>query len=265
MLILTSQYDDNTPNLFTKYALAIEAATYLGIPARDFSEGLFKRLIGIARKKLMTWSEVEYFLNRYDAESPAPEVPDAVFEVPDEGDDVGTKLREIAAYSVFYGWWRGELDEVKTPDDMMFLHNYRKEQPEFDAKLHQIAEQNEKEIRDKWEKKRLEREGGGASGGGEGWDTGDAGTGGGGGGSGWDNDNTTTATGGWDTGDAGDNTASGDWDKENAAPSGASSNWDNPTSATSATSWEAGGETESKEDWADEMNEAAAPSSGPAW
>jgi hypothetical protein len=224
----------------------------------------------------MSWEEVEYFLNRYDVESPAPDVPDSVFEVPDEGDDVGTRLREIAAYSVFHGWWRGDLDEEKTPDDMRFLHNYRKEQPEFDAKLHQIAEQNEKEVRDKWEKKRLEREGGGANNDGEARDTGDAS--GGGAGSEWDNEKTPAAAGGWDTGDAGANTASGDWDsapgeastggdwdKENAAPSGASSNWDNPTSATSATSWEAGGETEGKEDWADEMNEAVGPSSGPAW
>lgn len=276
------QYEEGTPKIFTKYALAIEAATYLGIPARDFSEGLLKRLVSIARKNLMCWDEFEHFLDRYDDINIAHGVPETLFDRPVEGDPVATKLRQVAAYSVFFGWWRGVLNEDDTPDDMCFLDILRKQHPDLDTKLHEIAEQNEKDVRERWEKKRLEREGGGAgfdnadggvfTGGGEGWDTADTGavsaTGG------WDTDNAGAAVAGnWDTADAGAAAsgwesaaaASGDSDKENAAPSGASSSWDTPAAGASVTSWEEEGEKEGKEDWADEMNEVAAPSSGPAW
>ena len=197
----------------------------------------------------MSWSEVEYFYDKYE----------------DNG------LRDVAAASVFYAWWRGALDEVDTPDDMCFLSVLREELPTLDDDLHKWAEKNEEDVRAKWAKKDEEKRGGGDAGG-FGEDSGLAE--GGGVGAGWDqgdNQAPTGVTGGWDTGGVGGSSnewetggapaADNDWEKENLAPSAGSSAFDTPAPTPSGGSWdEADG---GSNDWAEEVNEAAKPA--PAW
>ena len=197
----------------------------------------------------MSWEEVEYFYDKYE----------------DNG------LREVAAACVFFAWWRGDLDEDKTPDDMCFLSVLREQLPQLDEDLHEWAEKNEKEVRAKWARKDEEKRNGGG-GGGFGDDSGSAEADGGGVGAGWNqDDNTATAgaTGGWDAG-GGDNDwgtaaapSTNNWEKENAAPSGGSSSWNTPapTPSGGGSNWD---DTDARgNDWAEEVNEAAQPA--PAW
>ena len=197
----------------------------------------------------MSWEEVEYFYDKYE----------------DNG------LRDVAAASVFYAWWRGVLDEEDTPDDMCFLSVLREELPALDDDLHKWAEKNEEDVRAKWAKKDEEKRGGGEAGG-FGEDSGFAE--GGGGGSGWDqgdNQATLGATGGWDAGDGGGGSnewetggapaAGNDWEKENVAPSGGSSSFETPAPTPSGESWD--GTDGGGNDWAEEVNEAAKPA--PTW
>ncbi|KIV79523.1 hypothetical protein PV11_07079 [Exophiala sideris] len=193
-IVKFKELDDSIPELFKSYANIIVTATYLGIPARDLGDGLLKRMHGIARKKLMKWDEVEWFYN-----SPAL-------------DTCSVALREVAAASVFWGWWTAKLDEDETPEDMMFLDVLRQEIPKLDHDLHEWCERNEQEVRKKWEEKKKAKEAE-ASG-----DTGDFSAGGGGG---WDN--VAPAT-----------TGGGDWDNA-AAPAAAGGNdWENTAPATAA-------------------------------
>jgi hypothetical protein len=241
-----AQYDESTPKLYTKYALAIEAADYLGIPARDFAEGLTKRLIGIARKNLMSWEEVEYFYTKYE----------------DNG------LSQVAAASVFFGWWRGELDEEKTPDDMSFLSVLREQIPALDEDLHEWAAKNEADIRAKWSKKDEEKRAGMTSGGGggDGWNNDDSGAGfsaeGGGGWDTVDSGATVSIQGEWDQsgdtgGGGGGKTAAGnEWNKENAAPT-TSSGGGTPAPTASSSGWD--DNSANGNDWAEEMIEQQAP------
>ncbi len=196
----------------------------------------------------MSWEEVEYFYDKYE----------------DNG------LRDVAAASVFFAWWRGALDEEDTPDDMCFLSLLREELPALDEDLHKWAEKNEEEVRAKWSKKDEEKRGGGGGGGtGFGADSGFAGGGGGSAGWGQDNDQDTAGSkGDWTTGadggGAGNNEweasaahASGnDWEKENVAPS-AGSSLNTPAPTPSGDSW---GEADGGgNDWAEEVNDAAKP------
>ena len=232
------QYDDDLPDLFSRYARAIEVASYLGVPARDFSEGLTKRLVGIARKKSMSWEEVEEFYRKYE----------------DNG------LREVAAAAVFYAWWRGDLDEDTTPDQMCFLSNLRKWLPLLDEDLHEWAKKNEENIRAKWAQKEEEKKNAA--------DAGDSGFGGESGG-GFGDEATTAATGDWNnsapavSGDWDNSVPAGgnEWDKENVAPSGGTSDWNTPAPTAGGTSSD--DNDASGNDWADEVNQAAQPVS--AW
>ena len=207
------QLDDSLPQLFKSYANIIVTATYLGIPARDLGEGLLKRMHGIARKKLMSWDEVEWFYH-------SPTL-----------DTCNVSLREVAAASVFWGWWTAKLDEEETPEDMMFLDVLRQEIPKLDRDLHDWCERNEQEVRKKWDEKKKAKEAE-ASG-----NTGDFSSGGGGGGWG-DAAPATTGGGDWDNAAAPATTGGNDWDSsapataavggwDNAAPNvGASGGWD---------------------------------------
>jgi hypothetical protein len=219
-----------------------------------------KKMIGIARKKLMPWEEVEHFYDMYEHNG----------------------LREVAAASVFFGWWRGELDEDETPDDMCFLSVLREQLPELDQDLHMWAEKNEADVRARWAKKDDEKRGGGdfdnagvgESGGiGAGWDEPDQGTTGVSGG--WDDTPAAAPVGvcGWDSAPAASSGDAGEWKsapaaapvddlsvgKENAAPSGGSSGWATPAPTASGSG---GDESASGADWADEVNEAQ---NAPAW
>ncbi|KAK5190181.1 hypothetical protein LTR99_003553 [Exophiala xenobiotica] len=196
------ELEDDTPELFKSYANVIISATYLGIPARDLADGLVKRMVGISRKVLMSWEDVEWFYK-----SPAL-------------DACNESVRQVAAASVFYGWWNGKLNEEETPEDLMFLDVLRSEIPKLDQDLHDWCERNEQTVREKWAEKRRAKEEEQA-----GFDNaGDAGGfSSGGGGAGWDNPGETTTGGsGWDTGDGFSATAPLNATAGNVAPGG----WD---------------------------------------
>jgi hypothetical protein len=205
------------------------SATYLGIPARDLGDGLLKRMLGIARKVLMSWEEVEWFYTTSTLNA------------------CNDALREVAAASVFWAWWSGRLDEQENPEDMMTLDVLRRDIPKLDQDLHDWCERNEQEVRKKWDDKKkakeAERNGLAATdGGGGGWDNSNNnntadGTGAHGGG-GWDTAPTTGVGAGstWDTGNtsAPTNGGGGGWDHDNALTSTAGNiaaggtGWDAP-------------------------------------
>ncbi|KAI1629897.1 hypothetical protein EDD37DRAFT_604767 [Exophiala viscosa] len=202
------ELDDSVPALFKSYANIIVTATYLGIPGRDLGDGLLKRMQGIARKVLMTWDEVEWFYK-------SPTL-----------DTCSTSLREVAAASVFWGWWTAKLDEEETPEDMIFLDVLRQEIPKLDRDLHDWCERNEQEVRKKWEEKKKAKEAEAFG------NTGDFSSGGGGGG--WDNAAPATTGGGdWDNAAAPAPAGGNDW--ENSAPTTAAvGGWDNAAQSVSA-------------------------------
>lgn len=209
------QFDDNKPDLFKSYANIIVTATYLGIPARDLGDGLLKRMQTIARKVLMSWDEVEWFYN-------SPTL-----------DACSVALREVAAASVFWGWWTAKLDEHETPEEMMILDIMRQEIPKLDRDLHDWCERNEQEVRRKWEEKKKAKEAEAAG------NTGDFSSGGGGG---WDNTASATSGevgGGWEDTAAPATSGGGDWD--NSAPATATvGGWDNAEPQTDAApAWDA--------------------------
>ena len=215
-------------------------------------------MTAIARKTRMSWDLVEDFYDKH-------------------ADDEG--LRRVASAGVFYAWWRGELDEVDTPDEMCFLSVLREENEDLDKDLHYWAEKNEEDVKARWAKKDEEKRAAASSDGG----FGDSGFGGadnnggfGGGGfegagfgggvqGDWDKGGADAGGGGneWDAAPA----ASGgnDWEKENVAPSaGGSSGWDTPALTRSGTTLDDVESGESQSDnWADEVNDAQKPA--PAW
>ncbi|OAP63361.1 hypothetical protein AYL99_02588 [Fonsecaea erecta] len=184
--------DEKVPELFTTYANIIISAYYLGIPPRDLSDHIVKRMAAIARHRLMSWEEVEWFYTT-----------PLLATLPDEKEKA---VREVASASVFWAWWNGRLDEKETPFEMMTLSVLRQENKKLDQDLHDWCERNEAEVRKKWEEKdRLKKSGGRANGHcGKNGHTVDSSSGGGsasGSGSGWDEPTTVTSAGtnGWDT------------------------------------------------------------------
>ncbi|KIW23401.1 uncharacterized protein PV07_11602 [Cladophialophora immunda] len=182
--------DDNAPELFTTYANVIVSAHYLGIPPRDLSDHVLKRMSAVARKRLMGWKEVEWFYTT-----------SLLATLPDEKEKA---VREVAAASVFWAWWNGKLDEKETPEEMMTLSVLRQEHSKLDQDLHGWCERNEAEVRKKWEEKdKLKKSGGRANGHrGENGHAVDGTSGSGSGdGGGWDEPAAVTSPGtnGWDT------------------------------------------------------------------
>ncbi|KIW10491.1 hypothetical protein PV08_11455 [Exophiala spinifera] len=133
------ELEADTPELLSRYANVIIAATYLGVPARDLAEGLTKRMQGIARKVLMSWKEVEWFYT-----SPAL-------------NNCKDSLREVAAASVFWAWWNSVLNEEDTPEELDTLEELRSRIPKLDGDLHDWCERNEAEVKKKWEEKKKAR------------------------------------------------------------------------------------------------------------
>jgi hypothetical protein len=222
------QLDESTPGFFKTYANVILSGYYLGIPARDLSDHVLKRMTAIARKQLMTWDEVDWF---YETAFPST--------LPQEKE---AALRGVAAASIFWGWWAAKLDSEETPGEMCILDEMRHENKQLDDDLHAWCERNEKDVRRKWEEKaKAKKYGQGSNGGGDG--------------EGWDQpaDTTEGNTGGWDNMVA-DNGSSGEW--EAATPAG-TDGLDNTAAATSkrtnANTW----------DSADVLNENDAPFAPP--
>ncbi|KAH0848263.1 hypothetical protein FOPE_02333 [Fonsecaea pedrosoi] len=182
------QFDDNAPNLFTTYANVIISAHYLGIPPRDLSDHIVKRMSAAARKQLMSWAEVEWFYTT-----------PLLATLPDEREN---SVRGVAGASVFWAWWNGKLDENETPEDMMMLSVLRQEISQLDKDLHEWCERNEVEVRKKWEEKDKPKKSGVHTNGycGENGHALDGASGGGDGG-GWEEPTTVTSggTNGWDT------------------------------------------------------------------
>ncbi|KIY03436.1 uncharacterized protein Z520_00127 [Fonsecaea multimorphosa CBS 102226] len=139
--------EDDAPDLFTTYVNVIISAYYLGIPPRDLSDHILKRMSGIARKRLMSWDEVEWFYT-----TPLLAV------LPNDKEKA---VREVAATSVFWAWWNGKLDENETPEEMMTLSVLRQENSKLDQDLHDWCERNEAEVRKKWEEKDKAKKSGG--------------------------------------------------------------------------------------------------------
>lgn len=161
-------------------------------------------MTAIARKQLMTMSEVEWF-----------------YKVPLKGmpEEKQLALREVAGTSVFWAWWNAKLDSDDTPEEMMTLSILRQENVKLDQDLHDCCERNERDVRRKWEEKdRAKKYGGQAnenntSEGFPNTETGD------GLGSGWDQLATTSAgvVGDWDQSPGADGTTSGNaWDNSSA-------------------------------------------------
>ncbi|EXJ67508.1 uncharacterized protein A1O5_09521 [Cladophialophora psammophila CBS 110553] len=131
--------DDDKSDLFTSYANVVISAYYLGIPPRDLSDHILKRMFAIARKQLMSWEEVEWFYTTHSLATLPAEKEKAI--------------REVAATSVFWAWWNGKLDENETPEEMMTLSVLRQENSKLDQDLHDWCWRNEAEVRQKWEEK----------------------------------------------------------------------------------------------------------------
>ncbi|KIW65432.1 hypothetical protein PV04_07693 [Phialophora macrospora] len=221
--------DESTPGFFTTYANIILSGYYLGIPARDLSDHVLKRMTAIARKQLMTWDEVDWF---YETAFPST--------LPQEKESA---LRGVAAASIFYGWWAAKLDSEETPEEMCILDVMRQKNKQLDDDLHAWCERNEKDVRRKWEEKSNAKK------------YGAQGSNGGGDGGGWDQSAGTTEgnTGGWDNADA-DNGASGGWDVATPAVIGGLNDTAAASSkATSTNTW----------DSTDVLNENDAPFAPP--
>ncbi len=176
----------------------------------------------------MSWEVVEWFYK-----SPAL---DACTE----------SVREVAAASVFWGWWNGKLNEEETSEDLMFLDMLRIEIPKLDQDLHDWCERNERNVREKWEEKRKAKQEEQA-----GFDNaGDAGGfSSGGGGDGWDNaGEISTGGSGWDAGDGflstepliatAGNLAPGGWDAALQAPENDEFGFDSGISVNTGASME---------------------------
>ncbi|KAJ9615071.1 hypothetical protein H2200_001145 [Cladophialophora chaetospira] len=220
-LTITFQLDQD-PGFFTAYANIVLTGYQLGIPARELSDPLLKRMGGIAKKKLMTWDEVEWF---YQTTFP--------LSLPDDKVD---PLREVAATSIFWAWWNATLDSEETPEEMCIVDELRQENPQLDDDLHAWCERNEAEVRRKWEEKdKAKKYGGQAS-------TGD------GAGAGWDQPVDTSGGGGWDQ--PATDAATGEWDNPAAA-----NGWDAPHAKGAAV----GGKTWDTADVIDENDAPFAP------
>lgn len=200
---------------------------------------------GIARKVLMSWDEVEWF-----------------YKTPTLNTCSET-VRDIAAASVFWGWWTAKLNEDDTPEDMMHLDVLRQEIPKLDQDLHDWCERNEQDVRKRWEEKKKAKQMGDA--GGNGLDAGShdlaAPAAEGGGGGGWDTGPALSSTNGagvWDALDVkAGNMASGGWDAAPQAPmSVADTGFDSGVDVGTGTTTPAiCKEEHNSGDWADEVNQ----------
>ena len=268
-LLTTTQFDESTPNVFRKYAGLIVAAAYLEVPARDFADHIIKKtLFKLSRDKLMSWDEVDFYIESFQGDS-----------------DTDEKMREVLTNSIANAWWKGNLREADDEDDNDYciLSVLRTEHSQLDEDLHTWCEKNEARIRGKWAEKDAQKNGGGAAAAGN-WDTGAATAGAddwdtpgaAGGGSDWGdvpattgvvgdwnaggdawagNENGTAAapkaSGGWD--DSGIGYASENGQKENMAPAEAAG-WDTgampSVAAVGGDTWDDGGHGG---DWAEEV------------
>lgn len=173
-------------------------------------------MTAIARKQLMTMTEVEWFYK-----TPLKGMPE----------EKQLALREVAATSVFWAWWNGKLDSNDTPEEMMTLSVLRQENIKLDHDLHDWCERNEREVRRKWEEKDRAKKYGGQTNENETGDGFPNTDGGGGLGSGWDQTPTTSAgvVGDWEQSPEADGNNNGNaWDASSAVAASANlNNWDN--------------------------------------
>ena len=125
-----------TPNLLSKYAWVVHAASCLGIPDRDFGDHVIKRMLNVhAKTTLMSWEEVDIFL--YSSKL----------------DICKQQIREVAAASIFWGWWCAKLTDEDTPQDMDYLCDLRERDAKLDQALKDLCASNEQDIRKKWAEK----------------------------------------------------------------------------------------------------------------
>ncbi|EXJ56902.1 hypothetical protein A1O7_07246 [Cladophialophora yegresii CBS 114405] len=220
--------DESTPGFFITYAKVILSSHYIGIPARDLSDHLLKRMTAIARKQLITWDEVHWF---YETAFPStmPQEKEAAF-------------RGVAAASIFWGWWSAKLDSDETPEEMRVLDVMRLENKQLDDDLHAWCERNEVDVRRKWGEKSKAKKYGAQT----------ANDGDNGAGAGWDQPAATAEgnNGGWDNAVAEDGASAG-WDV--AAPHPANSAAATTSRGNGANTW----------DSADVLNENDAPYAPP--
>lgn len=101
---------------------------------------MIKRMLNThARKTLMSWDEVEYFLY-----SPKLAI-------------CNQDIRDVAAASVFWGWWNAKLTDDETPDDMDYLCELREHDAKFDQDLKDWCARNEEDVRRKWAEKKAKK------------------------------------------------------------------------------------------------------------
>ncbi|KIV94757.1 hypothetical protein PV10_02489 [Exophiala mesophila] len=128
--------DPKTPKLLSKYAWVVHAASYLGIPDRDFGDHIIERMLNVhAKTTLMSWEEVDIFL--YSSKL----------------DICKQQIREVAAASIFWAWWSAKLTDEDTPEDMDYLCDLRERDAKLDQALKDLCASNEQDIRKKWAEK----------------------------------------------------------------------------------------------------------------
>lgn len=133
--------DSSTPNLLSKYAWIVHAASYLGVPDRDLGDHIIKRMLSVhAKKTLMSWKEVDIFLY-----SPKLEI-------------CNQEIRDVAAASIFWGWWNAKLTDEETPEDMDYLCGLRDRDAKLDKDLKDLCASNEEEVQKKWAEKKAKKE-----------------------------------------------------------------------------------------------------------
>jgi hypothetical protein len=132
----------------TLYAKIIVMSYKLGIPPRELSDFILKRMAPIARKNFMSWDEVDWFYGCDDFDKlPEEKQPD---------------VRKIAAISIFQSWWDKEgvlgQDTEEAGNELEYLSFLRKVFPDLDADLHAIFEAEKARVEGKWAEKKAARQ-----------------------------------------------------------------------------------------------------------
>jgi hypothetical protein len=136
------------PGFMTLYAKIIVTSYRLGIPPRELSDFILKRMAPIARKNFMSWDEVEWFYGCDDFD-----------KLPEEKQP---EVRKIAAVSIFQSWWDKEgvlgQDTEEAGNELEYLSFLRKDLPDLDADLHAIFEAEKARVEGKWAEKKAARQ-----------------------------------------------------------------------------------------------------------
>jgi hypothetical protein len=136
------------PGFMTLYAKIIVMSYRLGIPPRDLSDFILKRMAPIARKNFMSWDEVEWFYGCDDFN-----------KLPEEKQP---EVRKIAAVSIFQSWWDKEgvlgQDSEEAGNELEYLSFLRKDFPDLDADLHAIFEAEKARVEGRWAEKKAARQ-----------------------------------------------------------------------------------------------------------